>query len=432
MLYNHITELIGNTPLLKISPKVHGLKHIDLYAKLEYYNPFGSVKDRIAWGMIKDDIDSIVKNKQTIIEASSGNTVRALQLLGSVYGVPVEAMTNRIKVDEVRYLLKLMGANVTELPGLSECPDPSSPQDVFSLIKERMSQNPDKYYYPSQYTNERNTKTHYETTGKEILDDIGPIDYLVGGLGTAGSTAGTAKFLSKHNKKLETIGVVAGGNDFIPGIRTIHEMWEVGLFDKANYSSIEHVSSHDAIEGVLTLLRQCGITGGPASGASYVGALQYLKTFDKPVKKRMKAVFIASDRVEWYISYLRSRRLDLFGEAATEKIDDAELDVTPIAPQELLSMKSNNEVMVIDIRGQAAFQYGHIPGAVNIRDDLLVQLFQNNRPFPMSTKFVVVCAMGRQSQPVAGMLQQKGYEVSHLEGGVSAWRDEGLELEVTT
>jgi len=432
MLYNHITDLIGNTPLLKIDPKIHGLKHIDMYAKLEYYNPFGSVKDRIAWGMIKDDIHTIAKKNQTIIEASSGNTVKALQLLGSVHGIPVEAMTNRIKVDEVRQLLKLMGAEVTELPGLSECPDPTAPQDVFSMIKERMAGSPDKYYYPSQYTNEKNTSTHYETTGQEIFNDLGSIDYLIGGLGTAGSTAGTSRALKKHNNKLATIGVVAGGDDFIPGIRTIHEMWEVGLFDKANYTSIEEVSSHAAIDGMITLLRRSGITGGPTTGAAFVGALQYLRSQDKPSKHRKKAVFIASDRIEWYVSYLRSRRPDLFGEISVEDDEPEYVDVLPILPHQLDRQRRNKDVFVLDIRGQAAYDFGHIPGALNIRDDLLLQLLREGEPFPRHMQFIIACAAGKRSEAVAGIMQQKGYEVSHLHGGIGAWRDAGYEMEITT
>jgi cysteine synthase len=123
MRYDHITELIGNTPLLRLDPAVHGLPNVELYAKLESHNPFGSVKDRVAWGMLRDDLAQIRASGQTLIEASSGNTAKALRVLGAVYGIDLRAVTNRIKVAEVRDLLQLFGTEIVELPGLSECPD---------------------------------------------------------------------------------------------------------------------------------------------------------------------------------------------------------------------------------------------------------------------------------------------------------------------
>ena len=87
MIYNHITDLIGNTPLLKIDPKVHGLNNFEIYAKLEYYNPFGSLKDRIAWEMLRSKLDDSIANQKTILESSSGNTAKALAALSKIYGL---------------------------------------------------------------------------------------------------------------------------------------------------------------------------------------------------------------------------------------------------------------------------------------------------------------------------------------------------------
>src|ERR1700716_3342953 len=112
MLYNHIAEIIGNTPLLRIDPSVHQLANVELYAKLEYLNPFGSLKDRTAWGLLKDNIDQIVEKQQTIVEFSSGNTAKALSILASVYGVDCETITNRIKVPEVYNVLKVVGTAI--------------------------------------------------------------------------------------------------------------------------------------------------------------------------------------------------------------------------------------------------------------------------------------------------------------------------------
>src|ERR1700760_4609619 len=125
MLVNDVTELIGNTPLVRLDPAVHGLSGVDLYAKLESANPFGSVKDRVAWGMLREILPEAVASGQTLVEASSGNTAKALQTLAAMHGISLRAYTNRVKVGEVRDVLQLLGPDVRELPGLSECPDPT-------------------------------------------------------------------------------------------------------------------------------------------------------------------------------------------------------------------------------------------------------------------------------------------------------------------
>ena len=107
MLVKHVKELIGKTPLFEIPEEVHGLKNITLYAKLELLNPFGSVKDKSAWNVLKDDIEAIKKEGKTVIESSSGNMAKAMQLVCSVYDVPFKIVTNRIKVREVKQILQL-------------------------------------------------------------------------------------------------------------------------------------------------------------------------------------------------------------------------------------------------------------------------------------------------------------------------------------
>ena len=97
MLYSDITELIGNTPLLRLDPGKHGIDGAEVYAKLEFCNPFGSVKDRIAWGMIRDDLPGITRRGQTLVEASSGNTAKALQVLAAMHGIRLRVLTNRTR-----------------------------------------------------------------------------------------------------------------------------------------------------------------------------------------------------------------------------------------------------------------------------------------------------------------------------------------------
>ncbi len=311
MLYTHIAELIGNTPLLRIDPAVHQLANVELYAKLEHLNPFGSLKDRTAWGLVKDALPQIVESKQTIVEFSSGNTAKALAILASVHGLDFQTITNRIKIPEVYNVLKAVGAAIDTLPGNTECPD-------YEYLEQQMREHPDRYFHTDQYRDEKNTQMHYETTGREIFDDIGPVDYLYGGLGTAGSTRGVTTFLSEKNPDMQSIGVIAELGHSIPGLRNVDEMQEMGIFEKSLYQDFVVVDIPHALDGMLTLIRRCGVLGGPSTGAVYQGIRQHLQAQCLHWTRPMKVVFIVCDRVEWYISYLQQHRPDIFAEHVSD------------------------------------------------------------------------------------------------------------------
>jgi cysteine synthase/rhodanese-related sulfurtransferase len=430
MLYDHITDLIGDTPLLRLDPAVHGLAGVSLYAKLESWNPFGSVKDRVAWAMIADDLPEIVRRGQTIVEASSGNTAKALQVLAAMHGLGVRAFTNRVKVGEVRDVLQLLGTDVQELPGLSECPDPSAPNDVFTTIEKLMAATPGAYVHPSQYTNERNVEAHYRGTGREIHDDIGPVDYLFGGLGTTGSTRGAATYLQEQNPAMRTVGVVSSRADFIPGIRSETELWDVGLFQPGFYAEIVPVDADAAVDATLLLAARYGVLAGPTSGATYAAALDVLRR--RPADEGpVTAVLIVCDRLESYLSYFRKRRPDLFGRTTGlyRPTDDDLASVPQISPGELATRTGN--MLVVDTRGGMAYRIGHVPGSINIRDDHLEDLLAQGSPFPPALRVVFVCPIGERSTRVAALARHAGQDAAGLAGGIVAWRDAGHPLEAS-
>ncbi|WP_039797910.1 pyridoxal-phosphate dependent enzyme [Nocardia araoensis] len=439
MRYDHITELIGNTPLLRLDPAVHGLTNVELYAKLESHNPFGSVKDRVAWAMLRDDLTEIRAEGRTLIEASSGNTAKALRVLGAVYGIDLRAVTNRIKVGEVRDLLQLFGTEIVELPGLSECPDPTTPNDVYSVIEATMAQHPGVYRHLSQYTNEKNIEAHHHGTGREIHEDLAAdgitrIDYLIGGLGTTGSTRGTATYLRKHNPELRTVAVVSERSDFIPGIRSESEMWDVGLFQPEFYDRIATVAAGDAVDATLRLATGYGVLAGPTSGASYAAALDTLGALDRSATDPddpIVAVFIVCDRLEPYLSYIKKRRPELFGRAerAAAPTEEELAAVPRLSPEQLAELDRTGRPTIVDSRGAMAYRIGHVPGALNIRDDQLDDMFGHGVPFPRSRPVVFVCPVGELSVRFAARARRAGYDAASLAGGVVAWRDAGLPLE---
>ncbi len=433
MLYHHITELIGNTPLLRLDPARHGIEGTELYAKLEFCNPFGSVKDRIAWGMLREDLAEISQRRQTLVEASSGNTAKALQALAAVHGLRLRVFTNRVKVAGVRDLLDLLGGELVELPGLSECPDPTVPDDIFSAIGKLMAAHPGEFYHTSQYTNPVNVRTHHDTTGQEIAADIGTADYLFGGLGTTGSARGAASFLRAANPGMRTVGIVSASEDFIPGIRSETEMWEVGLFEPGFYTDIVTVHAADAIDATVELARQHGILAGPTTGATYWAARQHLRQQPPPDGQRRRAVIMACDRLEPYLAYIRERRPDLFGRPRQASPADLPAEAVAAAPEltisELAALRGAPAVLCIDTRGSMAYRAGHVPGSVNIRDDYLADMFRHGDPFLRCRKVVFICATGEHSRRLAAFLTRAGHDSAGLAGGITAWRDAGLPLE---
>ena len=433
MLYKSVTELIGNTPLIEISKEITRLKNINVYAKCELYNPFGSLKDRAGYAMLKDEIQKLKENKMTVIESSSGNTAKALQIICSMNGIPFKTVTNRIKIPETKEVLKVAGAEIEELPGLSECPDPTDPNDPVAYIERIVSENPNKYYHTNQYTNLKNPKVHYEHTGKEIYDDLGKVDYFFGTLGTTGSSRGTIEYLLEKNKNLKKIGIIAEKGDTIPGIRNKDEMYEVGIFNKSLYDEIVLVNSDEAIEEMLVLNRKCGILGGPTSGAAFKGTLKYLREIDDKLEEPANAVFIACDRMEWYMSYIKKRRPEIFDlEIKRETIrtlteEDMKYAKTIDVNNAEEWIEKNNPI-IIDLRGNLAYKNGHIANAINITDIFFEDLVDNGTPFSKENSVLLVCSIGDKSKKFSSLLNKKGMNVYSLENGMTAWRENSLPL----
>ena len=431
MLYKSVTELIGNTPLIEISKEITKLKNINVYAKCELYNPFGSLKDRAGYAMLKDEIQKLKENNMTVIESSSGNTAKAIQIICSMNGIPFKTVTNRIKIPETKEVLKVAGAEIEELPGLSECPDPTDPNDPVAYIERIVSENPNTYYHTNQYTNLKNPKVHYEHTGKEIYDDLGKVDYFFGTLGTTGSSRGTIEYLLEKNKNLKKIGIIAEKGDTIPGIRNKDEMYEVGIFNKSLYDEIVLVNSDEAIEEMLVLNRKCGILGGPTSGAAFKGTLKYLREIDDKLKEPANAVFIACDRMEWYMSYIKKRRPEIFdSEIKRETIrtlteEDMKYAKTIDINNAEEWIEKNNPI-IIDLRGNLAYKNGHIANAINITDIFFEDLVDNGTPFSKENTVLLVCSIGDKSKKFSSLLNKKGMNVYSLENGMTAWRENSL------
>lgn len=436
MRFESMTDAIGNTPLVRIDAAVHGLRNIDLYGKMELLNPFGSLKDRAAWNMVRPLLTQAVERGDTVVELSSGNTAKALAVIAGMHGLTFKSVTNRMKVAEIKDLLLLLGAEIDELPGQAECLDPTDTDDPLTRMYHRLAGSDGGHLHTDQYFNELNVDAHLNGTGPEIVKDLDgrAPDYFIACVGTAGSSTGVAAALRQHNPDVRVVGLVAHKSDFIPGIRTIDEVHEVGLFDPDVYDEVETITADDAIDGLLTLVRRCGTLAGPTGGGAYQGAVRHLRAVDAQLTERRTAVFIVCDRVESYMGYLRDRRPELFGRPprrnSLRTVTDAEVrQAATIDVAEAARWIAERRGLVVDLRSPFAYQALHIDGSINIVDELFAELLYGGLPFGRRQPVLLVCPVGEKSARYAALLTRMGHsDVRSLDGGIIAWRDAGAEL----
>jgi rhodanese-related sulfurtransferase len=257
---------------------------------------------------------------------------------------------------------------------------------------------------------------------------------LIAGVGTAGSSYGTFQALKEANKHCQLIGLTARRHDYIPGIRSAEELWENGIFHSSEYHKLVAVTSKDAIEGMLTLIRRCGVPAGPSSGANLFGALEYLRTIDGSLTEEKVAVFFACDRMEPYLSYVKERRPDIFGLGQSTAIW-RELSLEEVLDAPSLSITKceewiNKEApLIVDVRSTVSYSLSHIPGALNFPLDQLSELFSYGCPFPKSRPLLFVCQQGVFTCPISAYLSLKGFKVFNLAEGMRGWITASLPLE---
>ncbi len=260
-----ILEMVGNTPLYKLRSFYQKKTNSTIYAKLEKYNPGGSVKDRPALRMILEGIKSgqLTKSK-VILESTSGNTGIALAMIGAVLGYRVKIYMPKNVSDERKKTLNAFGAEVV-LTDPVESSDGAYRECI--LEYERSS---DKYFKPDQYNNPANPLSHYETTAPEIIKQTdGKITHFIAGIGTGGTLVGTGKRLKEYDPSIEIIGVEPDSPFHgLEGLKHIESSIVPGILDKTSYDRVIHVKTEDAYNLVREVARKEGILVGESSGAA--------------------------------------------------------------------------------------------------------------------------------------------------------------------
>jgi cysteine synthase B len=228
---DNITERIGNTPLVHL--KSFSTENVKIYAKLEWYNPFGSVKDRAAYWMIKNAEEKKIlrKDKSIIIEPTSGNTGIALAGIASYLGYKVEIVIPEKVSKETKEILRKLGATLHETSD-DLCPRVGAGTDQSIALAYAISKpRPDVYYMPNQYENDANYLSHFQSTGPEIWEQTnGKITHFFTGAGTGGTVTGTGKFLKEKNDEIHVVAIQAQRNHLLQGLRNFEESAKPELF----------------------------------------------------------------------------------------------------------------------------------------------------------------------------------------------------------
>ncbi|MFQ6034293.1 MAG: PLP-dependent cysteine synthase family protein [Sedimentisphaerales bacterium] len=302
-VYESIVDLIASpenpTPMVKISEKINPNKDFLIYLKLERYNPFGSVKDRIALSMLKG---LEIKEGQSLVEPSSGNTGIALAAVANAKGLPIEiAVPERIP-EEKKTILRLLGVNALWQADDKLCPlypNEGARGLVNAILK---SKGGEKYVNPNQYENKLNVQAHYETTGPEIWKQTKEkIDYFFAGFGTCGTITGVGRYLKERKPSVKIIGIEPAKADHnLPGMKRISDLQEdlvPKILDKSVIDDTIAVDDQDAYQTAIQLAREDGILVGPTTGAILYVSFQYAK------KCKGLAVAISPDDAFKYMSF---------------------------------------------------------------------------------------------------------------------------------
>jgi cysteine synthase B len=281
-----ILQRIGNTPLRELTS--YSTENIKFYAKLEWYNPFGSVKDRAAFWMVKDaeKKGSLVKDKSIIIEPTSGNTGIALAGIAASMGYKVEIVIPEKVSAETKKILRNLGATLHETSD-DLCPRVGAGTDQSIALATAIAKpRSDIYYMPNQYENESNFLAHYESTGPEIWEQTnGQVTHFFTGCGTGGTITGTGTFLKEKNENLKVIAIQAQQNHLLQGLRNFEESSMPNLF-KRREDVIDDwmtATNQDSFNSVKELLEKEGLFVGPSSGSVMSCMLKYSKKIDKGV-----------------------------------------------------------------------------------------------------------------------------------------------------
>jgi cysteine synthase B len=292
-----LLDQIGNTPLLRIRRVVSRFPNVEFYAKAEWFNPGGSVKDRAAYSMIRDgERRGALRPGKTILDATSGNTGIAYAMVGATLGYPVKLFLPNSASPERKQILQAYGAEIVYTPG------DEGTDGAIRRVRELYEAEPEKYFYPDQYSNLANPQAHYDTTGPEIWDQTqGRITHFVAGLGTSGTFMGTTRRLKELHPAIRCISFQPdSGFHGLEGLKHMATAIVPKIYDPALADEDIGVQTEDAQQLAKRLAREEGTLVGVSAAGALWASMDVARRL--PAGQRAVIVTIFPDAADKYLS----------------------------------------------------------------------------------------------------------------------------------
>jgi len=424
-VYDSTLDMLSNaenpTPIVRLN-RVTPYKHTKVYAKLEWYNPFGAVKDRVAANLVRDAQERGLK-LENLVEPTSGNTGMGLAMIANAKGLKFTATLSLAIPEEKRASLRMFGAKLVELSD-DLCPMPGAPEGAMQKATE-MGGRPG-WHQLNQYKNPANPDAHFRTTGPEVWRQTdGKITHFVAGLGTCGTITGAGRFLKSKNPKIKVLGVHPSEGHDIPGVRSLRALKLTDFFLPKEYDGITEISNQDAYQLCKRLNQEESIIAGPSSGMALAGAFKLV-----PDEPGAICLVMFPDNAFKYTSSFRKHLPELFPAPAGVPAAAASSSVPDnIGAEEAIALIRGGG-MLLDVRTPPEYQSGHIEEALNIPLQSLQAGPVQGLPADRSQPIVTICQSGRRSAAALQILRSLGYTRVQNVGGMQQWLGEGRPLKI--
>jgi cysteine synthase/rhodanese-related sulfurtransferase len=436
-IYDSVLGLLSSpenpTPMVRLN-RVVPFQHTQVYAKLEWYNPFGAVKDRVAANMVAEaECNNTIGADAQLVEPTSGNTGLGLAMISNAKGYQLTTPLSSAIPVEKRTMLKFFGVDVQELED-TLCPAPGAPEGAIATAL-KIAEQPD-FHMLNQYANDANPNAHFKSTGPEIWRQTeGRVTHFVASMGTCGTITGVGRYLKEQNPDIQVLGIHPKEGHAIPGVRSIRQLQQTRFFQPDEYSQIKEVDDERAYESCLQLNREESITAGPSSGLALAGLLEMV-----PDEPGNVVVVIFPDSAFKYPSSLVDKLPGLasvqgpVGTPSSPLLDQiveltrANKDLT-IDLDDAHQLWDEEKPFVLDVRPQEQFDEAHIPDALSRP---LSDLGEDHSGLPedLETPILSVCQRGNASLSGVLVLKSLGYtNVRSMHGGTLAWREKGFPVE---
>jgi len=436
-VYDSVLDMLSSadnpTPLVRIN-RISPFRHTRVYAKLEWYNPFGAIKDRVAANLVRD-AEERGEPLGNLVEPTSGNTGIGLALIANAKRYKFAATLSTAIPVEKRAALRFFGTDLHELED-SLCPMPGQPEGAMAKATE-LAQRPG-WRQLNQYKNPANPDAHFRTTGPEIWKQTkATVTHFVASLGTCGTITGTGRFLKGKRPDVKVIGVHPTEGHDIPGVRSRRALRLTDFFKPEEYDGVVEISDEEAYNLCLRLNREESIIAGPSGGLALAGLFKSV-----PDAPGNVAVVIFADNIFKYTSSLQrhfpalfptpapSASVDPFAHHLESAFRLAENGPDVVGPNEAAKLVDRG-IALLDVREDAEFAKEHVDQAIHAPLGALSQGDLSGVPADRNHPLLTICARGKRSLYALLLLKAQGYrDVKSVSGGMHAWTEAGLPTEL--